>query len=293
MTIQQMELFILTARFGSFTAAAKQYYTTQPTISRQISLLEEELGYSLFNRSAKPLTLTAAGQVIYTEFCKIVADINAAIDHGRSVAAGKDGELSIAFLYGLYIEDHFADIFDDLHHQHASFHLNFSKIAIPTIKEKLLSGQIDMLISLNLSLLNNDEFEVHELFPIETYILMSNQHPLAKKERLEPDDLYNEKIFLPEPVECFSFQENTFFGFQINRQNINPVQDIDTSFLNIKCSGGVTTANNMMRETFDSRLFKKFPVLDHRYVPKVCLAWKKGNTNPGVIFFSDFVKNYF
>lgn len=293
MTLQQMEFFITAARFGSFTAAAKQYYTTQPTISRQVLLLEEELGYLLFNRHAKPLILTAAGQVVYAEFCKIVDDINAAIDHGRAVAEGKYGDLAIAFIYGLAIEDHFANVFEDLHQRYESFKLSFSKIAIPAIKEKLLSGQADVLISLNLSLLNTAEFEVRELFPIETYILMSNQHPLAQKEVLESDDLYNEKIFLPEPVECYSFRENTFFGFQINRQNINPVQDIDTAFLNIQFSGGVTTANNMMRATFDSRLFKKFPVLDYQYVPKVCLAWKKGNTNPAILFFSEFIEKYF
>ncbi|MEA4806753.1 LysR family transcriptional regulator [Acetobacterium wieringae] len=55
MTFQQMEFFITSVRYGSFTATAKKFFTTQPTVSWQILLLEDELGFELLYRHEKPL----------------------------------------------------------------------------------------------------------------------------------------------------------------------------------------------------------------------------------------------
>lgn len=54
--------FWISAELGSFSAAARRLGTSQPTISRQIAALEEELGLSLFARTGRQLQLTAAGQ---------------------------------------------------------------------------------------------------------------------------------------------------------------------------------------------------------------------------------------
>lgn len=50
MTLQQLKYFITVAEIGNITYAAQRLYTSQPTISRQIQMLESELGYRLFNR---------------------------------------------------------------------------------------------------------------------------------------------------------------------------------------------------------------------------------------------------
>ena len=65
MTLLQLKYFISVAETGNFTHSARQAYTSQPTISRQIQMLEDELGYALFNRNSKPLRLTKPGQILY------------------------------------------------------------------------------------------------------------------------------------------------------------------------------------------------------------------------------------
>ncbi|MGE4507788.1 MAG: LysR family transcriptional regulator [Eubacteriaceae bacterium] len=98
MTFQQMEIFLTVANYGSFTAAAKEFYTTQPIISRQIKLFEDKLGFDLFLRNEKPLMMTEAGKMLYDQFSKIVKEINDTIKTGKKIAAGKQGSISIAFL---------------------------------------------------------------------------------------------------------------------------------------------------------------------------------------------------
>lgn len=68
MTSQQIQYFISAAKHLSFTKAADEFYTSQPTISRQIAALEEELGFELFYRDGKQLRLTSGGLVMLAEF---------------------------------------------------------------------------------------------------------------------------------------------------------------------------------------------------------------------------------
>lgn len=59
---QQAELFITVAEFGSFSAAARQLRLTQPTVSRRIAALEDDLGRALFRRDSEGTHLTAEGE---------------------------------------------------------------------------------------------------------------------------------------------------------------------------------------------------------------------------------------
>lgn len=59
-----IEVFLEVARSGSFTAAAESLGTSQPTVSRQIRLLEEDLGVTLFARHARGFALTDRGEAL-------------------------------------------------------------------------------------------------------------------------------------------------------------------------------------------------------------------------------------
>jgi len=91
----RMRAFLATAEEGSLTAAARSLGLTQPTLSRQISALEEELGLMLFERVGRGLELTAAGR----EMQHHVRDMGAAADRVALAALGQsqsiEGEVRI------------------------------------------------------------------------------------------------------------------------------------------------------------------------------------------------------
>lgn len=62
MNLKRIETFVLVATLRSFRKAAEQQFTTQPAISSRIASLEKELGVTLFDRDASPITLTAKGR---------------------------------------------------------------------------------------------------------------------------------------------------------------------------------------------------------------------------------------
>ena len=66
-TLLQIEYFIAVAKSLYFTDAARNLYVSQPSLSKQIALLEKEIGVQLFNRSTRGVRLTPAGAVLYKE----------------------------------------------------------------------------------------------------------------------------------------------------------------------------------------------------------------------------------
>ncbi len=74
MTITQLKYVLVVAEYKNFTKAAEKTFVTQPTLSMQIQKLEEELDILIFDRSTKPLKLTAIGEKIIAQARKIVAE---------------------------------------------------------------------------------------------------------------------------------------------------------------------------------------------------------------------------
>ena len=88
MEIRQLSYVLETARLRSFTKAAEALYTTQPNVSKQISLLEEELDIKLFFRSHHSVVLTKDGERFCMLAQKVIDDLDALENafNGRSQA---------------------------------------------------------------------------------------------------------------------------------------------------------------------------------------------------------------
>lgn len=83
MNITKLHYFIEVARCGSFSEAARQLYTSQSNLSKQISLLENELNIKLFRRTNRSVILTKAGQYMYDELRNIPDLIEETCAHAK------------------------------------------------------------------------------------------------------------------------------------------------------------------------------------------------------------------
>lgn len=81
----QVRAFLVTAEEGSFSGAARTLNTTQPTIGRQITALEEALGVTLFERSVRGLTLTEAGR-------ELMAHVETMAEAASNISLVADGQ---------------------------------------------------------------------------------------------------------------------------------------------------------------------------------------------------------
>lgn len=96
MNFSLLQSFLAVARHGSFTAAAREMFITQPAISQHIQALEEELGVILFARQGKGVMLTEEGRELQKNAEAMVLAMEAAKSHIQERSALKRGQLDIA-----------------------------------------------------------------------------------------------------------------------------------------------------------------------------------------------------
>ncbi len=96
MDIAGLEYFISVAENRSFTTASRQCAVTQTAISQHIKNMEKDLGFKLFDRDTRHVSLTAAGEVFYRDALKLVKEYENAVINGRNAAEGRIGRLVIA-----------------------------------------------------------------------------------------------------------------------------------------------------------------------------------------------------
>ena len=90
MNIKQLQYFIAVVREGSFSAAAKSLGISQPPLSSQIKLLEEELAVELLERGCRPVRPTQAGELLYLRACTLTDLASATIAELRGSSGGKE-----------------------------------------------------------------------------------------------------------------------------------------------------------------------------------------------------------
>lgn len=104
MDLRQLRYFVAVATTKNFTRAAEQMHIAQPPLSRQIQLLEEELGVVLIQRNSRPLRLTEAGRALYEQSLQVLHRVEQMKAGARQVGQNQRQSISIAYvastLYG-------------------------------------------------------------------------------------------------------------------------------------------------------------------------------------------------
>ena len=99
MNFKQLEYFSAVAEAKSISMAAKKLHVAQPPVSRQISMLEDELGVCLFLRNNKGIELTEAGRSLYEQSQQMFQNLRRMTDSVRDIDAGVRGLLKLGVIY--------------------------------------------------------------------------------------------------------------------------------------------------------------------------------------------------
>src|SRR5258708_18370688 len=102
MELRHLRYFIAVAEMGSLTEAAKRrLYTSQPSLSRQIRDLEDQVGVELLSRSVHGVELTAAGKAFLDHARLALMQVDAAVETARRAAQPAQKTFAIGFQTGL------------------------------------------------------------------------------------------------------------------------------------------------------------------------------------------------
>ena len=97
MELRHLRYFVAVAETENVSRAALKLHVSQPALSRQISDLEDEIGFLLLERSAKSVRLTDAGRIFLTEARAVLVRTEEAVKAAKAVATGQRGELNVGY----------------------------------------------------------------------------------------------------------------------------------------------------------------------------------------------------
>ncbi|MGH9476546.1 MAG: LysR substrate-binding domain-containing protein [Terriglobales bacterium] len=194
MDFDQLHAFLEVARLKSFSRAAMSCFRTQPAISAQIRLLEDELGERLFDRGGGKVALTEAGQVFQDYAQRLLALRQEGRRALSDLSHNPRGELRIAANEGSCLHV-LPEVFAAFKRQHAAVQVHIRRGEHNDILEDVLEHRADFgIVSLPV---RDARLKVVPLQRDELRVAVAPSHPLARAKQVEPAALAREPLLLP------------------------------------------------------------------------------------------------
>lgn len=182
MDIRQLSYFIEVAKYKSFTKAALTLHLSQPSLSKMVKNLEDELDVVLFDRSARQIVLTDAGEVVYEQAQKIINSLDDLSASLYDVMNLKKGKIKIG-LPPVISTLFFPTIIAEFQRTYPDVSIMLAEDGAKKVEEKVIEGSVD----LGFVMLPVDEtkFDVVPFVHQEIKLLVHESHPLANRDTVD------------------------------------------------------------------------------------------------------------
>jgi len=286
MELRHLRYFIGVAEEENVSRAALKLHVSQPALSRQIRDLENELGFSLLERSAKSVRLTEAGRAFLTDARAVLQRAEEAVQTARSIATGGRGELHVGYAPSLT-----ARILPPT--------LRAFQAELPNIRvrlhdfstEEMLAGlregklQIAFIVRLAPALLRGLHFE--ELVRDSIRLAVAPKHPLAGRRTVTLAEVAQEPIVTYSRKDYPDAHENLatmFATIKIKPRIVEEHDSVSSLITAVESGAGVALAPQSLTCTAGPRL-KLIPFSPPAAPLVVGAAWSKDGLSAAARLF--------
>ena len=226
MELRVLRYFLTVAKEQSFTKAAEQLHITQPTLSRQLAALEDELGTLLFNRSGRNITLTNEGLLLKRRALEILDLEDKIVDEFKENDGVVEGVISIGCGEFAAVET-LAEICERYKKKYPRVQISLHTGTADVIYEMMNKGLVD--IGLFLEPVNTDGLDYIRMQDSDHWVVgLRPDDPLAQKDYIRKEDLLGLPLILPERTGVQSELAN-WFGKDFEKLNVAFVSNLGTN----------------------------------------------------------------
>ena len=294
MQMQQMRYFLEIAKEKNISAAAKNLYLSQPSLSQQIIKLEQELEVPLLIRHSKSVSLTDAGEQFAVHAQRILGGVDQLTELMHKQSLLEAGTLRIGLLW-IAGYTNFLNILHDYHSLHPGIKYSFNVNGSAHLQRMLLDRKIHaaFVIATEEQLEQEPDLyycKVHE----DSYsIIASRQNALASKKIVTIEDLRDCPIIMPSPAS--SLRKNIDRVFEEHNITPNILCETSQSDLVIQLAAhdlGVGISSKSIAASMQNGTFAILPFESslHRSIYYVTL--KELLDYPSIHSFTRYVKRY-
>lgn len=176
MNLEQLRGFVEVAQLGNFTRAAARLHLAQPSLSRQISSLERDLGTELFHRSRAGSALTAAGESLLPLARRMLADAESVRRELAELAGLQRGRVRLGATPTLCISL-VTEVLSAFHAVHPEIELHVSEQGSRGLLEGLAGGELDLALITTSDAASAERFLVSRLLVEELVVVSAGQAP--------------------------------------------------------------------------------------------------------------------
>ncbi|HUV35768.1 MAG TPA: LysR family transcriptional regulator [Patescibacteria group bacterium] len=187
MEFRSLKYLLSLSERGSFTAAAKDHYVTQPAVSIQLRKLQDELGTVLFEVRGRDVHFTRAGEIVLEyarRFSELDGEMHRKLADLEELRSGRIalGTIDAASIYVL------PDVYSHFQRHYPGIDIHIEIAATVPLLRKLREGEIDCLVG-TLPVEESDDLEVFPIYDESLVVIAPPGHPLARRRRLTAGDL--------------------------------------------------------------------------------------------------------
>lgn len=193
MELRHLRYFVAVAEEENVTRAAERLHVSQPPLSRQIRDLEEELGVSLFERSAKSVRLTEAGRVFLNEARAVLDRADQAARTVRAIGSGASGELHVGFAPSLAV-DILPRALRQFQEETPGIRVQLHDMSTEEMLTGLRENKIAVALMVEQPAQNLRGLQSVELQCYRVSIAVSPAHPLARLKQIGLDQVLGERM---------------------------------------------------------------------------------------------------
>ncbi len=272
MEIRVLRYFLTVAREQSITGASEVLHITQPTLSRQLAQMEEEIGVKLFDRGARKITLTNEGILLRRRAEEILQLVDKTekelieqeqIEGKIAIGCGEIASVQIL-----------SELFESFHKKYPLVSFDIYTAAADYVKEQMDKGLID--VGLLLEPVDIEKYDFIRLNIKERWVVfMRPNDPLAEKEYVTAEELSGLPLILPRRLQVRS-ELASWFGDYYENLNVPFTSNLNTNAAVMVNSGlGYAICIEAMMPFWDQSKITYRPLYPYLTATSV-LAWKRG-----------------
>lgn len=241
MTLQQLQYIISVEHHRSFAKAAESCGITQPTLSKMIANLEEELGIKIFYRSSRHVSLTKTGKAIIRQAVKTVMEaerIKEIVAETKDTVSG-ELRLSIGPTIAPYVLPEFIKKYSAAN---PSVRLSIEEMRIVNMADALLDSRIDAAIAIGGNR-RDGIFEI-ELYEEPFWVYLSPEC-MRQYSEFTSEQLSHENMWIMKEAQCLRESAFSFCKARETGRRVYEAGNIDTLIRVVDTNGGFTIIPEM------------------------------------------------
>ena len=189
--IEKLRLFLVIIEEGSLRRAAERLRISQSAITRQIQLLEHDLGGRILERASSGVRPTSGGLALARKARGVLADYDSVMAEARRLVRGESDQLRIGYV-AMAVQEYLAPALADLRRTYPKVKIKMLDQTPGEIITALRGGEIDLALTIGGADLLSRDFYIQKLVSVPGLVALPAEHPMASRKQISISKLKTE-----------------------------------------------------------------------------------------------------